>query len=124
MTPAPQNPEASTLTEAPPLPVLRYVGRMAPLFILWVVMAGLLGWLLYNRANWNEDSDRADMREWINNTRIFRKTLGELVRDYVDLLLDPTPGPDHTNRLKNKRDEIEEHIRAMTEPMGTTSLTL
>jgi signal transduction histidine kinase len=87
-------------------------------------MAGLLGWLLYNRASWNEDSDRADMREWINNTRIFRKTLGELVREHVDLLLDTAPGPDHANRLKNKRDEIEEHIRAMTEPTRVYSAQL
>jgi signal transduction histidine kinase len=101
---------------APRLRVWRFVGRLAPLALLWVGMAGLLGWLLYTRASWNEQSDRADIREWIDNTRIFRKTLAELVKEYVDLLDDANPSGDHARRLKNKRNEIDEHIRAMTEP--------
>jgi len=87
-----------------------------PLIILWLIMAGLLAWLLYARAWWSEESDRADMREWIDNTRIFRKTLAELTREHVELLLDESPGPDHAIRLKNKRDELAEQIRAMTDP--------
>jgi signal transduction histidine kinase len=118
MTPVPQNAEP---TPAPPLPVWRYLVRLAPLVVLWAVMAGLLGWLLYARASWNEDADRADMREWLYNTRIFRKTLAELTRDYADLLTDPAPDP---ARLKHKRDEITEHIRAMTEPIRVYSSQL
>jgi signal transduction histidine kinase len=102
--------------DAPPLPVWRYAGRLAPLAVLWGVLVGLLGWLLYTRANWGEDSDRADVREWIDNTRVFRKTLTELVREYVDLLRAETRGPDYTDRVKNKRAEIEEHLQAMVEP--------
>jgi signal transduction histidine kinase len=109
---------------APPLPIWRYVGRLAPLALLWVVMAGLLGWLLYTRAGWNEQSDRADMREWIDNTRIFRKTLAELVKEYIDLLQDTSTDPGHAVRVKHKRDEIEEHIRAMTEPTRVYSAQL
>src|SRR5829696_8884467 len=101
MTPPP--PEPSPVAEAPRLSVWRYVGRLAPLAVLWAVMAGLLGWLLYARAGWNEESDRADMREWLDNTRIFHKTLAELVREYADLLLDKTPASDHDTRLRNKR---------------------
>jgi signal transduction histidine kinase len=106
----------STTTDAPPLPVWRYVERLAPLAVLWAVLVGLLGWLLYTRAHWNEDSDRADVREWIDNTRVFRKTLTELVREYVDLLNADARGLDHGDRVKNKREEIEEQIRAMVEP--------
>ncbi len=109
------HPEAPPPT-LPPLPFWPYFARLLPLIVLWVIMAGLLAWLLYARAWWSEESDRADMREWIDNTRIFRKTLSELTREHVDLLLDDTPGPDHANRLKNKREEITEQIRAMTEP--------
>ncbi|MBA4187514.1 MAG: hypothetical protein C0467_05790 [Planctomycetaceae bacterium] len=98
-----------------PLPFWPYFVRLLPLIVLWLVMALLLTWLLYARAAWSEESDRADMREWLDNTRIFRKTLAELTREHVELLLDPAPGPDHPNRLKNKRDEISEQIRAMTE---------
>ncbi len=87
-------------------------------------MAGLLGWMLYTWAGWSEQADRADMREWLDNTRIFRKTLAELVREYVDLVLDENPGPDHANRLKNKRNEIEEQVRATIEPTRVYSAQL
>jgi signal transduction histidine kinase len=96
--------------------VWRYAGRLAPLAILWAVLVGLLGWLLYTRANWSEDADRADVREWLDNTRVFRKTLTELTREYVDLHQAENRGIDHADRAKNKRAEIEEHIRAMVEP--------
>lgn len=109
---------------SPPVPVWRYVVRLAPLVILWLLMAGLLGWMLYTWAGWSEQADRADMREWLDNTRIFRKTLAELVREYVDLLTDENPGPDYANRLKNKRNEIEEQIRATIEPTRVYSAQL
>ncbi len=94
----------------------RYAGRLAPLAVLWVVLVGLLGWLLATRANWGEESDRADVREWLDNTRVFRKTLAELVKEYVDFLHAEVRGPDHNDSVKNKRAEIEEHLRAMVEP--------
>jgi signal transduction histidine kinase len=104
------------LPDAPQFSAWRYVGRLAPLAVLWAVLVGLLGWLLYTRATWNEESDRADVREWIDNTRVFRKTLSELVKEYVDLLHERNPGLDHADRVRNKRAEIEEHLRAMVEP--------
>ncbi|WP_439620387.1 sensor histidine kinase [Gemmata sp.] len=122
MTPA--APAAPGLPDAPPLPFWPYFLRLLPLIVLWTVMAALLAWLLYARAWWSEESDRADMREWVDNTRIFRKTLAELAREHVDLLLDDAPGPDHANRLKNKRDEIAEQVRAMTEPPRVYSAQL
>jgi signal transduction histidine kinase len=121
-------PEASADQYSPlisqPVPFWKYLIRLAPLVVLWGLMAGLLGWMLYNWAGWNEQADRADMREWLDNTRIFRKTLVELVREYVDLLVDETPGPDHANRLKNKRNEIEEQVRATIEPTRVYSAQL
>jgi signal transduction histidine kinase len=107
----------------PPLPFWKYVARLAPLAILWWVMAGLLAWLLYARAGWGEETDRADMREWVDNTRIFRKTLAELAREYADLLGSPPPADPADpawlrwrTTVRNTHDEIAEHIRAMTEP--------
>jgi signal transduction histidine kinase len=102
--------------EAPPLSAWRFVGRLAPLGVIWAVMVGLLGWLLYTRASWSEESDRADVREWLDNTRVFRKTLTELVREYVDLLNAENRGIDHAGQVKTKRTEIEEQLRAMVEP--------
>lgn len=117
-------PDPAPTSAAPRLPFWRYVGRLAPLTVLWIILGGLLGWLLYARGSWNDASDRADMREWVENTRIFRKTLAELVRDYVDIAREQAPGPDQATRLQNKRDEIEEHIRAMVEPTRIYSAQL
>jgi signal transduction histidine kinase len=96
--------------------VRRIAERLVPLGVLWVVLVGLLGWLLYTRASWGDESDRADVREWVDNTRVFRKTLTELIREYVDLLHAENRGPDYTDRVRNKRAEIEEHLHAMVEP--------
>jgi signal transduction histidine kinase len=109
---------------ASPVPIWRYVVRLTPLVVLWLLMAGLLGWMLSTWAGWSEQADRADMREWLDNTRIFRKTLAELVREYVDLLVEENPGPDHANRLKYKRNEIEEQVRATIEPTRVYSAQL
>ena len=114
-TPSPPNP-ANALGPPGTTPAWRYVGRLVPLAILWAILVGLLGWLLYSRANWGEESDRADVREWLDNTRVFRKTLSELVAEYVDLLDERNPGFDYIDRLNIKRAEIEEHLRAMVEP--------
>ncbi|AMV27031.1 Blue-light-activated protein [Gemmata sp. SH-PL17] len=107
---------SSSALDAPRFPVWRYAGRLLPLAVLWAVLVGLLAWLLATRANWGEESDRADVREWLDNTRVFRKTLAELVREYVDLHDTEERGPDHGDRVKNKRAELEEHLRAMVEP--------
>ena len=96
--------------------VWRYAQRIVPLGVLWAVLVGLLVWLLYARATWNEESDRADVREWLDNSRVFRKTLSEQTRDYADLLQGADPGNVHAERVASKRAEIEEHLRALVEP--------
>lgn len=101
---------------APRFLAWRYAVRLAPLVLLWAVLVGLLGWLLATRANWGEESDRANVREWVDNTRVFRKTLSELVREYVDLLHAPDV-PNRADRAQDKRAEIRQHLEAMIEPM-------
>ncbi|HEY1191371.1 MAG TPA: HAMP domain-containing sensor histidine kinase [Gemmata sp.] len=110
---SPLNP--ALVSDAPRFSFWRYAARLVPLAVLWAVLVGLLGWLLATRANWGEESDRADVREWIDNTRVFRKTLSELVREYVDLLCEPDL-PNRTDRIHNKRAEIRQHLEAMVEP--------
>lgn len=94
---------------APPLPLRRYAGRLVPLVLLWVALLGWLGWLLYSKANWTRDADQADLREWLNETRVFRKTLPDLVREYADAAADPA-------RFRAKHDELSAHLAAMAEP--------
>jgi signal transduction histidine kinase len=78
--------------------------------LLWVALVGWLGWLLYSRANWTREADQADLREWLNETRVFRKTLPDLVNEYA-AAADADPG-----RYRAKHDELSAHLAAMAEP--------
>ncbi len=101
----------------PPLSLARLLIPLVPLLLIWLGTAGLLLWLLYSRTHWNEWGDEADIREWIENTRIFRKTLAELAREYLELnLSSPVDNGDNPRRTV-KRSEILEHIQAMVEPI-------
>lgn len=97
----------------PPFPFWRYVGRLAPLAILWAVLVVWLGWLLYSKATWTQQSDEEDIREWLNETRVFRKTLPELIADYVELRENPAS---LEQDFRTKFDEIEAHLSALAEP--------
>ncbi|HEY3789243.1 MAG TPA: hypothetical protein VGL71_10325, partial [Urbifossiella sp.] len=97
----------------PRFPLWRFVGRLAPLAILFSILIVWLGWMLYSKAAWTQRSDEEDMREWLNETRVFRKTLPELIEEYVDLTESPTPDPE---RVKIKYEEIEAHLAALAEP--------
>ena len=101
---------------APPLPVGRYVLRLGPVVVLWFVLVGWLAWLIYTQATRGQEADRADVREWLDEARNFRKTLPELVRDYVALLEEDPPGAQHDKRLRAKAQELAEHMRALAEP--------
>lgn len=97
----------------PPRPrrsIWAYAEGLTPVAIVWLALVGWLATLLYGRANWSEQADEATVREWIDEARNFRKTLPELVREYVRLREDDPTG------LPEKRAEIEEHIRALAEP--------
>lgn len=99
--------------------VWKYVWGLAPVFVLWAVLVGWLAVLLYDRANWSEETDQATVREWLDEARNFRKTLPELVKEYVRLREDDPGGTADPKRLATKRDEIAEHMRALAEPTRT-----
>ncbi len=106
--------EPNNIGPAPRLPVWRYVGRLAPLMVCWLGLVVWLGWLLYARANWTRQTDEADIREWLAETRVFRKSLPELVKEYAEIAESPA-GRDE-ERLRTKYDEIEAHLSALAEP--------
>jgi len=87
------------------------IWRVVPLAALWIALVGWLGWLLYSRTAWTEKSDEQDMREWLNETRVFRKSLPELVGEYVELV-----EQHEADRARVKFDEIEAHLAALAEP--------
>lgn len=94
----------------------KYVGGLAPAVLLWAVLVGWLAWQLVDRATWSEEADRATVREWIDESRNFRKTLPELVGEYVRLRDDDPTGTADPQRHATKRAEILEQIRSMVEP--------
>jgi signal transduction histidine kinase len=98
----------------PPFPIWRSLGRLAPLIVLWFFLVGWLGWLLYSKTAWTQQSDDENMREWLSETRIFRKSLPELIAEYVELA--EHPGGTDSDRLRTKHDEIESHLNALAEP--------
>jgi signal transduction histidine kinase len=96
----------------PPPSVRRYVWRLAPFFVLWFVPVGWVGWQLAARADWPRQTDDADIREWISETRVFRRSLPDLVAEYAALA---TSVPD-SDRYRLKADEIDAHLTALAEP--------
>lgn len=100
--------------------VWTYVGGLAPGVVVWVVLVGWLAHLLYARAEWSEEADRATVREWMEESRTFRKSLPELVRDYVRLRDEASAAgiadPLSSERVREKREEILEQMRSLAEP--------
>lgn len=104
--------EPTPAPPAPAFPLGKYLIRLAPVALLWAALIAWLGWLLFTRANWTKESDDADVREWLAETRVFRKSLPELVRDYAAQL--DQPGDADTAALRH--DEVAAHIEALVEP--------
>ena len=93
--------------------VWRFVGGAAPGVIVWAVLAGWLATVLYDRANWSEEADRATVREWLAEARPFRKTLPELVREYGEVRRRMPPDE---RALLIHRSELREQLRTLVEP--------
>ncbi len=93
-----------------------YVVGLAPFVVVWMILVGWLASLLYSRASWSEESDEAIVREWLDETRPFRKTLLELIREYLYLQEEARAGRALPADVVTKRAEIDEQLRALTEP--------
>lgn len=104
-TPTPPEPSAGRA-------VWKYAYGLAPGILVWAVLVGWLANLLFQRANWSDESDRAFVREWLDETRNFHKTLPQLIRDYAQLRNETVAA----NEQRVKREEIAEHLRGLTEP--------
>src|SRR4029077_4272505 len=63
-----------------------------------------------------QQADANHVREWLDESRVFRKTLPDLVAEYVALRDKyPSPGPD-PEEVTNKAEEIREQIKVMAGP--------
>ena len=96
--------------------IRKYSIGLAPFILVWLLLVAWLVGLLYNRANWSEQADEATMREWLDEARTFRKSLPELIREYVAISHDARAGTVLPERVAEKRAELQEQMRAMAEP--------
>ena len=78
-------------------------GLVAPL-LLWGLFVAALVDTLQARLQGDEEYDRAALREWLEEARVFRYTLPEIVREYLD-------DPDRA-----KREEIQVQLKALADP--------
>lgn len=105
------------LTFKPP-PVSRrlLLGLVPPLLLLLLVLAALT-YALYTRSQLTRQADREALREWLEEARVYRKTLPDLVRDYLAHLPSngdpPAPGDPV---LEIRAEELQEHLAALGRP--------
>jgi signal transduction histidine kinase len=75
--------------------------------------------LVFAKPDPPRQPDQENVREWLAETATFRKTLPELVREYVGLMerLPPDPQEPHLRPDQQaKRAELREQLKAMAEP--------
>ena len=61
----------------------RFTMALAVVLALWAALVGGFAYLLYSRTYWLREADEANLREWLDEYRNFRKSLPDLVREYV-----------------------------------------
>ena len=70
------------------LPWWKFVRALAPAVLFWAALVGWLAYLLAERTDIGPETDEANLREWIDEARSFRKTLPELIREYLQQLVE------------------------------------
>jgi signal transduction histidine kinase len=108
----------ATLTPTDPEPRVRLAPRYTLALVAslacWAGLVGALVYLIYARTNWLHQADEANLREWLEESRVFRKTLPDLAGDYVALRDSGLPA-DFRDAV-NKAEEIREQMRVMAAP--------
>lgn len=110
--PPPADPPKGTLVAV----AAKYAVGLAPFVLVWLVLVGWLATVLNARAGWSDTADEALVKEWLEEVRPFRKTLPELVREYLELSDRAAEWNVTTEQLRVKREEIAEQMRATAEP--------
>lgn len=82
----------------------KYIRGLTPPVLVLALLVGWLGYALYARVQWWQDADEYNLREWLSEARVFRKTLPELVREYL------------ATRDPYKAEEIGQQLEALGNP--------
>ena len=93
----------------------RFAIALTVALALWAALVGGVAYLLYSRTYWQREADEANLREWLDEARIYRKSLPELAAEYIDLhdrdRLNDDDGP-----VVHKRQEIAEQLKRLADP--------
>jgi len=82
----------------------------------WLALVGALVFLVFSRTSWVQQADATQITEWLDESRVPRKTLPDLVAEYITLR-DKYPGPmPDSAELIYKADEIREQLKVMAGP--------
>src|SRR5262245_3508534 len=104
------------MAESVSLPWWKVVRALAPAVLFWIALVAGLAYLLHEQTQLGAKADEATIREWIDEARTFRKTLPELVREYLRRLEEN--GWDHSApAVKEKAEEVHEQLKAMADPL-------
>jgi signal transduction histidine kinase len=104
------------MPEPVPLPWWKFVRALAPAVLFWAALVAWLAYLLGERSDQGPDTDEANVREWIDEARSYRKTLPEQVREYLQIL-DGHNGDPAAPEVRVKAQEIDQQLRAMVDPV-------
>jgi signal transduction histidine kinase len=88
----------------------RYIRALAPPLVVWILLVGVLVDTLQSRIHGDEEYDKAALREWIEESRVFRATLPEMIRDYLDLA---DPEKARPEQFLIQRQQIREQLQAL-----------
>ncbi|MFO0808110.1 MAG: HAMP domain-containing sensor histidine kinase [Gemmataceae bacterium] len=92
----------------------RYALALTAALAAWLGAVGALVYLVVARTGWLRQADQAHVREWLDESRVFRKTLPDLAGEYVELRDGGLPAGDEV--VVVKAEEIAEQLRALAEP--------
>jgi signal transduction histidine kinase len=82
-----------------------YVRGLLPPVLLWALFVGVLIDTLRSRLGGGEEYDKAALREWVQEARVFRETLPGLIQDYLH-----SDGP---NEQLLHAEKIREQLKAL-----------
>jgi signal transduction histidine kinase len=99
----------------------RYVRGLAVPVLLWALVGAVVARPLWLWLRGEQEYDKAALHEWIEEARVFRDSLPEMVRDYVHELdnvrqTNPKADPASELQLKAKAERIEEHLKSLGDP--------
>src|SRR6266480_6612120 len=103
------------MTEPVRFPWWKFLRALAPAVLFWAALVTWLAYLLSERTDLGPETDEANLREWIDEARSFRKTLPEVVREYLKRL-DEYHDPNHAE-VRAKAEEVAVQLKALVDPV-------